>query len=473
MRPAICSGADVGHPPCTARTISTRAPSGSVRVGQTPRRATSASTATAMPAVSGSISQADEDVADRGRLARVVDRLAVDVDHAGTFPKRPAANAGGDPRRVAVEPVGDEVGGDRREQDPVAVMAGRPVQAGELLRRAEHRRVVGRRRAQPRGHLLDDQLVHAGHDLARVAQQLVEAAGGDRRVEAALLHRRAEHVAPVAARDEVAALEAHDALEQAGTGGIAQAQDLALDRAQRDARQALDRAAPRAGGRHDVTRAHDLAAGQADAGHATGALLEALHARAGAQRHAGAPRGLGEREHERARVGRVVAGHVEREAHGGRQRRLQAPGGARQQAPDVEAELEAHGELAVERLRLVAVARDDERAAAPEPRDRRPRRRRAARRTAATRAALRRPSCRSASSPASASVTGASMPAATCEAPAPSSPRSSTQTLWPRCAARQATASPMTPPPMTATSVVAVGSCGMTPRFAGMIRISC
>ena len=88
--------------------------------------------------------------------------------------------------------------------------------------------------------------------------------------------------------------------------------------------------------------------------------------RPGAQRHAGAPRGLGEREHERARVGRVIAGDVEREPHRRRERRLEAAGGARQQAPHVEAEVDPHGELAVQRRGLVAVARDDERAAAPE-----------------------------------------------------------------------------------------------------------
>jgi hypothetical protein len=60
----------------------------------------------------------------------------------------------------------------------------------------------------------------------------------------------------------------------------------------------------------------------------------------------------------------VIARDVERQAHGRRQRGLQAPRGAGQQALHVEAELEAQRELAVERLGLVAVARDDERPAA-------------------------------------------------------------------------------------------------------------
>src|SRR4051794_16011039 len=60
------------------------------------------------------------------------------------------------------------------------------------------------------------------------------------------------------------------------------------------------------------------------------------------------------------------------------------------------------------------------------------------------------------------------MPAATREAPSPSAPRSNTVTRAPRCAARQATDRPITPPPMTVTSGAARMS--VWAPFAGMIR---
>ena len=186
-------------------------------------------------------------------------------------------------------------------------------------------------------------------------------------VEAALLHRRAEHVAPVAARDEVAGggrAPAHDALEQAGARRIAQAQDLALDRTQRDARQPLDRAAPGAGRDDDPRGTDDLSAGQPYAAHEAAAALDRVDDRARAQRDAGAARRLGEREHERARIGRVVARDLECEPQRRREPRFEPPRGARQQTLDLEAESDAQRELALERLGFVAVASDDERAAA-------------------------------------------------------------------------------------------------------------
>ena len=75
--------------------------------------------------------------------------------------------------------------------------------------------------------------IAGGIDPAAEARELAAAsaaAGGRRRV-GALLHRRAEHVAAVGARDEVGLRSADRALDQACAAGIAQPQDLALDRA--------------------------------------------------------------------------------------------------------------------------------------------------------------------------------------------------------------------------------------------------
>ena len=63
----------------------------------------------------------------------------------------------------------------------------------------------------------------------------------------------------------------------------------------------------------------------------------------------------------------MVAGDVEREPRGRRERRLGAPRGGGQQPLHVQPEPAPEGEQPVELLGLVAVAGDDERAAAPQP----------------------------------------------------------------------------------------------------------
>src|SRR4051794_29878961 len=94
---------------------------------------------------------------------------------------------------------------DGREEDAVAEVPGGP---DEPLERAvaDRRDVVRRGRAQAGDQRLDVELEDAGDDLRDVAQQLVDAAGGGRGVPAALLHRRAEDVAAVSARDAVGRL---------------------------------------------------------------------------------------------------------------------------------------------------------------------------------------------------------------------------------------------------------------------------
>ena len=254
---------------------------------------------------------------------------------------------------------------------------------------------------------------------------------------------------------------------------VAQAHDLALDRAQRDRGQAADRAAPRARRRRRRARRRRRPRRRADAGDPGALALDPLDGRPRTQSQ---PLRGGPPQRGRSTVARGSAAWSPGTASASRI--VGASAGSSLRAA-----------LGSESLHVRGRARGAARARARAPRPRRGRVRRRARRSrrpgsmpdacassaanAGQAPALRSPSSSSASSPGSASVTGASIPAATCEAPPPSSPRSSTRTPCPRCAARHATASPITPPPMTTTSEVAVGSCGIAPRFAGMIRISC
>ena len=114
----------------------------------------------------------------------------------------------------------------------------------------DDRGVVGSARPQPRARLHQLELGDLREDLPGGLQQAVDAVGGDGRVEALLLHRRAQHHAPVAARHEVAARRAHDPLDRLGHAAAhAQLEDLPLDRAHRRALSVRrQRGAPRAGG---------------------------------------------------------------------------------------------------------------------------------------------------------------------------------------------------------------------------------
>ena len=164
-----------------------------------------------------------------------------------------------------------------------------------------------------------------------VAQQLVERERGDARVEAALLDRRTEDVAPVAARDDVAALVADHAPQQRRARivlRVAQAQDLALHRAHRHARvrrHAVERVRPGPGGDHDLRGAHLLAALEREPAHAPVTGQQAGDGRVRAQRHAGALGRDRERRGDQARVDGVVTRNLER----GAQRRARAPARAR------------------------------------------------------------------------------------------------------------------------------------------------
>ena len=143
-------------------------------------------------------------------------------------------------------------------------------------------------------------------------------AGGRRGVPAALLHRRAEHVAAVAARDEVALARADRARDEVLARGVAQAQDLALDRPHRHARRARRSSAPAA----TTTWSARACRRELDAGHAPARRRHA----AAADLAAGALDRLGQRGDEPARVDGVVAGR--RRARAGRSARARARRGA-------------------------------------------------------------------------------------------------------------------------------------------------
>ncbi len=312
-----------------------------------------------------------------------------------------------------------------------------------------------------------------GHELAGVAQQLVEAAGGDGLVEAALLHRRAQDVAAVPARDEVAALEADDPVEQAGAVRVAQAQDLALDRPQRDPRQAADGATPRTRRDDDAVRRDELSPATS-----TPVILAPsqwirstafpVHNSTPTRRAASARAVTVARGSVAWSPGTASASRIVGASAGSSLRATLATSRSTPRLSSRRSSSSRSSACASSRSRATTSA-PHSRSPGSIPPD-------ACASSAANAgqaSALRSPSSSSASSPGSASVTGASMPAATCDAPHPSSLRSNTRTACPRCAARQATASPITPPPMTTTPGVADGSCGIAPRFAGMIRISC
>ena len=146
---------------------------------------------------------------------------------------------------------------------------------------ADHGQVVRRARPQAHAQLLDLELAHPRHELVAVAQQLVHRTGGGLQVEPALFDRRAEHVAAVRARHEIAALEADRAVHEARPRRIAQPQDLSLDRAHGRggvARKAAHIDAAGTGGDHHRGREHALASLQLHATHRGAAGEHAPHA---------------------------------------------------------------------------------------------------------------------------------------------------------------------------------------------------
>ena len=128
-------------------------------------------------------------------------RLAVQLDpHAATPSQRPRRR--GRPRPAA--PAGCRCGSGRWRG------AGRRARPGPISGR-----LSGRAGAQAGGRLDQLQLGDLGEQPVGLAQQLVDAAGGDRGVEAPLLDRGADDQPPVGARHEVDALGGDDPLDTA------------------------------------------------------------------------------------------------------------------------------------------------------------------------------------------------------------------------------------------------------------------
>ena len=221
------------------------------------------------------------------------------------------------------------------------------------------------------------------------------APAGRRGVPPALLDGRAEHVAALAARDEVALARADRARDEVLARRIAQAHDLALDRPDRHRRRA--RRSRRRRRRRRARRGACRRCASGVGADRDGAGLDRRHAPA-ADLAAGALERLGQRGDEAARVDGGVAGHVEREPDGRGERGLRAARLARAQALDLEAERAAVLEQALELLGLVAVARDDERARAAQPGSR-PEAASSSAQKAGKPLAARSPSASSASSP--------------------------------------------------------------------------
>ena len=118
------------------------------------------------------------------------------------------------------------------KQYAVAVMAGGVDQPVER-RGAEDRRVIAAARPMPDPHLLDRQLLDRRHRPPGRFEQRQQAAGGERRVEALLLDRRADQQAAVKARHQIGARRPDHMADQRRGRIHAQGQHLALDRPHR------------------------------------------------------------------------------------------------------------------------------------------------------------------------------------------------------------------------------------------------
>ena len=277
-----------------------------------------------------------------------------------------------------------------------------------------------------------------------LAQQLIDTAELGAQRKAALFDGRAERVAPIGARHEVAALKAEHVTHEPGSRGIAESEDLASDgpHGHRAALgQAADLAAPGAGREQHALGLDRPPILQGDAGHArAGAVgFDVRDARVLVKLDTARAAGLAQGVEHAARVDCVIAGHLERRVQRRGERGLELARLAHAQLPRLEAERVAQRELALQLARSPtsipvaawsSAANSGHICAERSPRA----------------SALR------ASSPNSTSATGASIPAATCEAARPATSRSSTVTAIPRWRARQAAARPMMPAPTTTTS---------------------
>ena len=316
--------------------------------------------------------------------------------------------------------------------------------------------VAGRRPARNSSIV---ELEHAGDELAHVAQQLVDAAGGRRGVVAALLHRGAEHVAAVGAGDEVGVEAADVRSTRPAPRGSRRRSDLALDGA--DGHAELGQPRPRrrrwrAGpGRRGRSRRRRAGGPRSSSGSDAGAADRPAGALERGASAATRRRGSTEWSPGTSSASRTVGARAgsARRAWLGRSRSTSSPS-SRRKASAARAPRRRRGRArpAACRSREAGSCRRLAQLGAEVAE--------AARAAQVSSTAARSPNC--------ASVTGASMPAATCQAPG--SPASSTIVLRPRPAARQAHARPIAPPPATATSnelEVTAGHSLPTPALPG------
>ena len=161
-------------------------------------------------------------------------------------------------------------------------------------------------------------------------------------------------------------------MQQAGPGRVAQAQRLALERADRDAGRfghAAELARPSTRGHDDGVGLYGAAVGEVDALHARAGRVEAQAGDRGVRRQAraGPLRRAGERGDDACRLDAVVAGDLQGEADRRGERGFERPRGARAQPLGGERERVAEADLPLERLGLVAVAGQEQRARLAQP----------------------------------------------------------------------------------------------------------
>ena len=386
LRPAISSvQADsralvAGHLnlPGSPRAARPAGPPMSRVASQALRGTTSASTATATPRRSSSAPDLLDQLGDRRAVGKLA-RLAVDAS-----PSRP--DPSGDRRPAA---VAKRAGRERARRSPAARLrraasatasavtapagcrcASAPVAQTRPVERArpDDRRVVRRRRAQPRRHLDQLELGDARKRLVGRAQQLEHSAGGDRRVGARapprsrprpLARPRAARCRPRACRTTRRAIGASRSPRRRRiwpfTGRTARGRRPVVRRA----RPTASRRRPRPGRRRCArpTRASTPVTRSDSDGH-SGDRRRRAEAR---RRHARAPRS--EPRRERARRHLVVDRRANPADDARGEARLQRPALRRAQPFRIELERELELVQPPQQLGLVAVERHGQRAA--------------------------------------------------------------------------------------------------------------
>ena len=433
-------------------------------------RITSPSTATATPRPLAVGSRLDHGVGHR-RARRQLDRPTVQLDdHRGASSALGAATRPGavSPAKrpgcatwasggcgVLGEQRGDRLGGDRRQQDAVPVVARGEHEAIQRAR-TDQRSVVRRPRSQAGERLDQLQLRHVGQGAVGLAKQLVDAPRGDLDVEAALLDGCARRSGDRRGGAPGRRAQRRRSARQTGWSGFPRRVRICPFTGRTGGRavgrQPRGGPRPSAGGQHDVLGAV-LAPVRGDHPDQAAFLDERV-------RDLGFDQHLAARGARPRRPGRAAAGAGRRPPQPGRGRPRRRPGPGRAPGPCSRA-----GAATPRRGRASPSARSG--GAAPRPR--RDRARRGGRRRARSRPparcrrrARRRSQARLGPRPARGASTpprpsslrrrGRAFPRRRGRLRRPGWSRSSTRTRRPRRAARHAQASPSAPPPTTTAS---------------------